>query len=180
MKKQYILYSLKLLLVRLAFILISVFFLIAFVWLLKIKHGFVYYSVATTLFLYSFIFNDSYKNAERELRAGIKSHPLKIIAIASFSEIPTVIILFTVLLSSNTNLPNIIYVLWNAPFAGFLIPHGDVISSMTINFAYYIMPFIIPLMAGIGYSYGLKHSNITGKYIDKLMYKKKDTNEKND
>lgn len=180
MKKQYFVYPLKLAALRLAFLLITVFIMPYITWLLEIKNGFLYYSIALTVFLSGQVLNRSYYEASKDLRQKTGTYPLKGMVLALPGEIPTIVFLVWLILSKNTTVPNIVYSAWNSTFAGFLSPGGDIFNTPSLNIFYYLVPLFLPVVSGIGYFLGLKnYAPIKDKYINKLIYKDKDKNDKN-
>lgn len=175
MSKQNLVLVIKLIGTRLAAIFICVFFLIAFTWLLNINNGFLYYSILTTIFLFNWMYNYFYDKARRDMRAKVSVYPLKGTVFTLAAEIPSALLLLWVLLSKSTA-ANISYIVWNAPFAGFLVPNSNIVGANSANIFYYLVLLFIPIMAFAGYYAGMRKFEIPQKYIKKIFYIKKKKN----
>ncbi len=172
MNKQSFLFVIKLIGYRLASIFLCVFFLMAFTWLLKLNNGFLYYSILTTLVLFSFMYSEFYDKARRDMRAKASVYPLKGAVFALAAEIPSAILLVWALVSKSFA-ANVSYIIWNAPFSGFLVPNGNIASANSANIFYYLVLLLIPIMALAGYYAGMRKFEVPQKYINKIFYKKK-------
>ena len=151
--------ALRIFRVKLILILLTVFCLVAFSWLVAMKYGILIYTCLTSAIYLMWVYNEMHDEGARNTRDNIYK-PVNGLITGALSELPSVVFLAAVLLSGkNFTLFNSIYALWQAPYFGFLLPHGALLEATSINFMYFAVIFIVPLLSFISYiagSAGLK------------------------
>ena len=171
MEVGYLKSALKLILVRLAFVFIAVFFLVAFTWLIALNNGALYYSVLVCIFYLSWIFNDAYAHGGRDMRGKRVKTLAKGFLYGLLSEAVSVVLFFAVLIF---NIPAFVYIIWQAPFAGFICPDGGFLIAQ-INPLWLAVILFVPLFCGIGYICGVKKIEVSYKNIGKRFSKNNKT-----
>lgn len=173
MKSQYLREPVNILSVKPLMLALSILFLIAFGWL-----DLFWYSVITTSFYMMTVLLSGYDKGSKDIRkiSTTPPYPLKGFVLSVISELPTLLLLLTVYVlqgSAYFSVYNIIYIIWNLPFLGFLgLPSQNLISMTSINL-YYILPSVFIITGtGIGYILGYKKVSFLEKLIYNLTYKK--------
>ena len=76
------------------------------------------------------------------------------------SETVTVILLAAVLFSGDAFVGmDIVYAVWNAPYFGFLIPSGQILTNSSVNIMYLL---IVPVVNGVAYLVGWNRAEVLG------------------
>lgn len=145
--------------VKIAFILITVFFAYAFMWLINLNNGFLYYSLIVCAFYFQWLYTDSYQLAGKDMRAK-RGRLIKGFLYGGLSEVVSVIILVVTLLSGKALF---VYVIWQAPYIGFLLRKVPYFENITLNIWYFIVLLFVPLLTGLGYAFGIKKISIPQK-----------------
>jgi len=177
MNKQYLTYPLKLLGNRLLFIFISFFFFIPLSWIIKLEGGYFYFSLIICLIYFLSVYTDTWKLASKDLKSYSENKPyfLKGLVMGFLSEIPDIIILVVALVLANGSkffISNLVFIVWNLPFIGFLgLPSVDIIKMETVTSYYYLALFYIPILTFLGYFAGMKRFTIGEKILPKIVYK---------
>ncbi len=160
--KKILLGALKLSGIRLAFDIICIVFLVAFTWLIGLKNGFIIYSVCCTLLYMLWVFSNSSRNGEIDKHVNNKRLYYGF-AEGILSETVTVILLAAVFFSGDAFVGmDIVYAVWNAPYFGFLIPNGQILTNSSVNIMYLLIIFIVPVVNGVAYLMGWNRAEVLG------------------
>ena len=57
---------------------------------------------------------------------------------------------------------DIVYAVWNAPYFGFLIPSGQILTNSSVNIMYLLIIFIVPVVNGVAYLVGWNRAEVLG------------------
>ena len=145
MKQGYFKNAAKLLGIRTAYIFITVFFLYTFAWLIGFKHGVLYYSLLVCLFYLWWVFSDYMEQGKKDMRAKRVKLYAKGFLCGLLSECVDAVLLAATFFG----LPSYIFLLWNAPFIGFICPDGDFLDAGA-GIMLFVVLAIVPLFCGVG------------------------------
>lgn len=177
MKNVFVKYPLKLIGIKVAFAFIFIMLLFSFSWLVDIASNWLLiYSIVMSLFYFSWVYGEAYQEATRDIRRKLPQKRFKGFLLGLISEIPSALILIVLLLVPQNAflITHLVYIIWQAPFAGFMVPGGAIFLVESVNIWYFAVLLIIPVVTGVGYIMGLKKISFAEKYAERLVYQKKD------
>ena len=163
MKDGYLKKALTLLGVRAVFVLIAVVFLFSFAKVLELKYGVLIYSALVSVFYLLWVFNFSLDEGGKDFRAKRVKTDAGGFLYGIMSECVGIALLVAVFFG----MPSYIYIIWNAPFAGFIRPEGGFLN-VAVSPMFFVVLFIVPVVSGIAYSIGVRKAK---KISDKLHNK---------